>query len=332
MKQIVHLSAVVLVASLAATDAYALSNRTFVSGHGSDSNPCSLTAPCRSFAGALAQTSLGGEIAVLDTAGYGPVTITQAVSIINEEGVEAGITVTSGDGVTINVGASDVVNLRGLTLVGAGGSGNGITFGSSGVVNIQNCVIRGFANNGLNLVPTGSAKINVLNTILSDNLFSGILLQPSGTGLTVMASFEQVQAIHNGGDGFSVFGNGMPGGSLRAIAADSLASANGGMGFTASSPTGQATTVFAVANSKAANNSSGVAVAGGQNTTMSLNSSTVAGNTGTGLVSPNGRLFVSGSTVAGNNAACLGGVNSYSNNAIIDIPPIGCTLTPTALR
>src|SRR5262250_3450376 len=127
MKRIALMSAATVVATLASTGAYALSNRTFVSGNGNDANPCSLSAPCRSFAGALAQTSPGGEIAVLDTAGYGAVTITQAVSIVNEEGVEAGITVTSGSGITINAGASDVVNLRGLTIVGAGGN-NGIIF------------------------------------------------------------------------------------------------------------------------------------------------------------------------------------------------------------
>src|SRR5215831_13328873 len=126
MKRIALLSAATLVATLASSSAYA-ANRTFVSGTGDDTNPCSLGAPCRSFAGAIVQTSAGGEIAVLDTAGYGAVTITKAVSIVNEEGVEAGITVTSGDGITINAGASDVINLRGLTLVGAGG-GSGITF------------------------------------------------------------------------------------------------------------------------------------------------------------------------------------------------------------
>src|SRR5215468_56034 len=155
MKRIALLSAVALVVTTASSSAFAQNNRTFVSGNGSDSNPCSLAAPCRSFAGALAQTSPGGEIAVLDTAGYGAVTITKAISIVNEEGVEAGITVTSGDGITINAGASDVVNLRGLTIVGAGGN-NGITFTSGGALNIQNCVVRGFNSNGLNLVPTVS--------------------------------------------------------------------------------------------------------------------------------------------------------------------------------
>src|SRR5215467_7438919 len=177
MKRIALLCTATLVATIASTGAYALANRTFVSGNGSDANPCSLGAPCRSFAGALAQTSPGGEIAVLDTAGYGAVTITHAISIVNEEGVEAGITVTSGDGITINAGASDVVNLRGLTLVGVGGA-NGITLNTGGVLNIQNCVVRGFGGSGLNLVPTVSSDINVSNTIVSGN-HEGIVLQPS---------------------------------------------------------------------------------------------------------------------------------------------------------
>src|SRR5215471_10444859 len=99
MKRIALMSAATVVATLASTGAYALSNRTFVSGTGSDANPCSLAAPCRSFAGALLQTAAGGEIAVLDTAGYGAVSIAQAVSIVNEEGVEAGITVTAGNAI-----------------------------------------------------------------------------------------------------------------------------------------------------------------------------------------------------------------------------------------
>src|SRR5262244_180239 len=209
MKRIALLSTAVLVAMLASTSAYALSNRTFVSGTGSDANPCSLSAPCRSFAGALTQTSPGGEIAVLDTAGYGAVTIGQAVSIVNEEGVEAGITVTSGDGITINAGATDVVNLRGLTLVGAGGT-HGVTFNSGGALNIQNCVVRGFAGTALFLPPTVSSDINVSSTIVSGN-GGGIVLIPMGTAITVTASFEQVQAIDNTGVGFFVNGATMTG-------------------------------------------------------------------------------------------------------------------------
>jgi hypothetical protein len=290
MKRIALLSAVALVATFASSGAYALANRTFVSGTGNDANPCSLAAPCRSFAGALAQTSPGGEIAVLDTAGYGAVTITKAISIVNEEGVEAGITVTSGDGITINAGAFDVVNLRGLTLVGAGGS-NGVTFTSGGALNIQNCVVRGFNLEALNLVPTVSTDINVSNTIAFGN-GAGIQLIPSGSSLTVTASFEQVQMVHNEGTGFFVSGAGMTG-SLRAIAADSLASA-GGIGFLVQTAAGKAATVVTLANSKAANNGTGV------------------------FSGTNGVIFLNGSTLTGNSSDFVnsgGVINSYGNNA-----------------
>src|SRR5215468_6239113 len=117
----------------AAEPARAQANRTFVSGHGSDSNPCSLAAPCRSFAQAITQTNAGGEIAVLDTAGYGSVTITKSISIVAPDGIEGGITTSSAvDAITVAVGASDTVNLRGLTLVGGGVGNNGIVFNNLG--------------------------------------------------------------------------------------------------------------------------------------------------------------------------------------------------------
>src|SRR5690349_4044942 len=125
MKRTALLSTFALVAMLAAGGAYAQANRTFVSGSGSDANPCSLGAPCRSFAQAITQTNAGGEITVLDTAGYGAVTIDKSVSIVNDGVGEAGVTVTSGNAVTVSTGANDVVNLRGLTLVGGGGAQNG---------------------------------------------------------------------------------------------------------------------------------------------------------------------------------------------------------------
>src|SRR5215471_12301990 len=88
--------------------------RTFVSGLGNDSNPCSRTAPCRTFGQAISQTNSGGEVYVLDSAGFGAFAITKPVSIVAPQGVTAGISVFSGDGITINAGASDVIILRGL--------------------------------------------------------------------------------------------------------------------------------------------------------------------------------------------------------------------------
>src|SRR2546422_8111094 len=140
------LIAVSLIA-LAALPALAVP-RVFVSGLGNDANPGSITSPKRSFTSALTVTDAGGEIVVLDSAGYGPVTINKSVSIISPTGVYAGITVTSGDGITVSAGASAKVILRGLAINGAGGT-NGINITSAGAVHIENCVVSGMSNLGI---------------------------------------------------------------------------------------------------------------------------------------------------------------------------------------
>src|SRR5262252_7389517 len=96
-----------LFAVLSLTSASAQVQRTFVSGGGNDANPCSRTAPCRTFTQALMGTSPGGEVVVMDSAGYGAFAVAHAVSITAPPGVYAGISVFSGDGIDINAGASD---------------------------------------------------------------------------------------------------------------------------------------------------------------------------------------------------------------------------------
>src|SRR5438309_4598649 len=111
--------------------------RSFVSAnHGNDANPCTVTLPCRNFAAAIAQTVAGGEVVVLDSGGYGPVTIGNSISLISPPGVYAGITAFSGPAITINAGASDVVTIRGLTLNGLGGN-EGIDFMAGGTLYVQ---------------------------------------------------------------------------------------------------------------------------------------------------------------------------------------------------
>jgi hypothetical protein len=116
-----------LAAVLFAAPALAQNARTFGSGHGSDANDCKLATPCRTFAAAYALTNAGGEIDVLDPAGYGPLTITRAVSIINDGvGTSALIAPVGGAGITINAGVNDAVSLRGLTIDGQGNGSTGI--------------------------------------------------------------------------------------------------------------------------------------------------------------------------------------------------------------
>jgi hypothetical protein len=133
-----------LALGLSAAPAEAGPNRTWVSGTGTDSGACTRAAPCKTFAFALTQTAAGGEIDVLDPAGYGLVTITKAISIINDGVGAATIGTSSGNAITINAGATDSVHLRGLTLTGLGSGLSGIVFQAGGNLAIENCVIRNF--------------------------------------------------------------------------------------------------------------------------------------------------------------------------------------------
>src|ERR1700686_873450 len=133
VKRFSFLVAVVIAGGVVSSPALALSSRTFVSGVGSDTGACPLATPCRTFAYALTQTAPSGEIIVLSSAGYGAVTISQAVSIINTSNF-AGVTVASGNGITINAGANDSVTLRGLTVDGPGTGSNAMVFNSGGTL------------------------------------------------------------------------------------------------------------------------------------------------------------------------------------------------------
>jgi hypothetical protein len=118
--------ATLLVALLSASPARAQLNRTFVSGAGSDHNSCSFSTPCRTFQTAFNATLAGGEIDVLNPADYGPLTITNAISI--EGHGFAGIGVANGNGITINAGEKDAVNLSGLIIEGNGTGSEAIQY------------------------------------------------------------------------------------------------------------------------------------------------------------------------------------------------------------
>jgi hypothetical protein len=303
---------------LAASPALAGSGRTFVSGHGVDSGACGAAAPCRSFAYAAGQTNAGGEITVLDPAGYGAVTIAQAISIVNEGVGEAGITVTSGDAITINAGTADVVDLRGLTLVGGGTAGNGIVFTTGGTLNVSNSVIRGFTNAGIVAQPSGSSSFAISDSIISNTGFYGIYLHPSGSSTTTNAIFNRVQALGNSSSGLLISGANATG-SVQATAVNCVASRNG-VGFNVVSPTGLATTVFTIVNSLAGSgttadsgNGTGLRVEGAA-AKMVIRHSTVANNVSDGYV------VVSG-----------GVLDSFGDNVIVDTAHSGA-LSPLSLK
>ena len=110
-----------LALGLSTAPAHALNTRSFISANGLDTNACTRTAPCRTLQKAHDETNAGGEINMLDPAGYGTVTITKSISIVNDGVGSAGVLVPPGGiGITVNAGASDRINLRGLIIEGAG--------------------------------------------------------------------------------------------------------------------------------------------------------------------------------------------------------------------
>ena len=112
---------------LNSTPAQTLNTRSFISALGSDANPCTPSAPCRTLAFAVTETSANGEINMLDPADYGTVTIDKSISIVNNGVGSAGILVPPlGTGITINAGAADVIYLRGLFIEGGGVGSHGI--------------------------------------------------------------------------------------------------------------------------------------------------------------------------------------------------------------
>lgn len=150
--------------------AFATAQRTFVASSGNDAAACSITAPCRSFAAAIAQTNAGGEVIVQDSAGYGAVTITKSVSIIAPPGIYGGISVFSGSGILINASNVEVV-LRGLTINGQGGV-NGIDFLQGTKLTVEECEIANMSV-GIRAVAV-SSTVTVKNTVVRDNSGAGV--------------------------------------------------------------------------------------------------------------------------------------------------------------
>src|SRR5262249_11550401 len=149
--------------------------RTWVSGVGDDANPCSRTAPCKTFAGAISKTAAGGEINVLDPGSFGALTITKSITIDGSGGSIAGVLASGTNGIVVSAGATDVVTLRNLDIDGLGPgtiSLDGIRFHSGKVLNIQNVSIYGFTN-GVQALLSAGANMNIESCYISTNSNDG---------------------------------------------------------------------------------------------------------------------------------------------------------------
>jgi hypothetical protein len=261
-----------------------------VSGHGSDAGGCGAPAsPCRTFQYVHDNIiAAGGEIDVLDPAGFGAITITKALSIVNDGVGTAGVQAASGNAVTINAGSSDAVFLRGLNIDGLGAGANGIVFNSGGSLTVVNCSIRHFkfdgthatTGNGILIPPTsGSLNFIVSDTIAADNGYDGILYFPPSGNANVKGVIDHATTTNNNNYGIEIEPVNATGGTVDVTISKSTASNNSswGMAFNSSS----STLTVTVDSSYASNNAAGIY--GGGTANILLRRSVVTANGGYGI-------------------------------------------------
>jgi hypothetical protein len=189
--------------------AQAQATRTWVSGVGDDANPCSRTAPCKTFAGAISKTADKGEIDCIDPGGFGAVTLTKSVTI-DGGGTFASILAAGTNGVNVNDGATAtpntiIVKLRNLSINGAGTGFIGVNFTSGKALFVENCIITGFKGNAtsshgisVNVNGTGSQQVFVRDTNIIDNTGSGISSTAAAFGVGVVVDHCHLDKNQNG--------------------------------------------------------------------------------------------------------------------------------------
>jgi len=275
-------------------NAWAQATRTWVSGVGDDANPCSRTAPCKTFAGAISKTAAGGVIDVLDPGGFGAVTITKAITLENV-GEVAGVLVSGTNGIVVNAAPADVVILRGLSIEGLGTGLQGVNFLAGGKLVVEKCTIQKFSQNGINFAPSNDAKLVVSDSTINDNAGSGILvaggasttasavtaaitgsvLSGNAFGLQVtkgVASIKHSTVNGSSSVGIKAFGTSN---SARINVDDDLVTDNPGTGVNAQGS--QAAVV--IARSTVSNNTQGISASLSGSTT-SFGNNRIFGNTG----------------------------------------------------
>jgi hypothetical protein len=288
--------------------AQAQATRTWVSGVGDDVNPCSRTAPCKTFAGAISKTAAGGEINALDPGGFGTVTITKSLTI-DGGGTMASILACSTNGVIVNdslSGAPNTINvtLRRLSINGCGNTTspglNGIRFISGKVLNVEDLVIFGFtaaANNGHGIdvsLGVSASNMNVRNTTIY-NTRVGIRMTTT-TGF-FSAGLNNVEIKNSTADGILLQNGGF------ATVRDSLVTFSGGAGV---SVAGGANSAAHLENTTLNHNNIGLFTNAGANARIS-NVMIVANNTG---------VSNSGVTTSFLNNRINGNTTNISGNAL----------------
>ena len=348
--------AIVLSALFAVSLANAASQRTFVSTSGVDNPACSLASPCRAFTAAIAATSPGGEVIVLDSGGYGGATIAQAVSIVAPRGVYAGVSVFTADGITVAAGFNDKVTLRGLTINGQGGD-NGIVVTSGAEIHIEDCIVANLSADGIRIdggtrtemrgsivrsngqhgldVAAGVPQVRVIDSQFSRNGAHGIMIasgsldaariaadENGNNGVRAQPGAATVVTVTITDSAFS--GNGLTGvvgipsfaGSTTAVAIARSTSARNGGGGFGTNTMNAGTAFLTVTDSAAVENNGNGVIVSGTNATGIVARSTVARNAGPDFDQGTGSVFLS----SGNNTLTGRGAGDI-DGALTSNPP-----------
>jgi len=274
------------------TVAHAQATRTWVSGVGDDANPCSRTAPCKTFAGAISKTAACGEISVLDPGGFGAVTITKSITI-NGTGTLAGILAANVTGVIVNAGANDTVILRDISINGACNGLNGIRYIAGKALMVDHCWIYGFRGNpgrGIDVALTNNGILKLIDTIIENNLEDGLRITTT-VGEAGLA-MDRSRIMNSGGDGIEALNN------VRAQVTNSVFAYNGTAGVKTS----------------------------GTNSVMNIDDVFISFSP-TGLGASSGSTLNVSDSVIGQNATGLapgaGAINSFQGNSLINNPVPG---------
>ncbi|HYC92966.1 MAG TPA: right-handed parallel beta-helix repeat-containing protein [Thermoanaerobaculia bacterium] len=292
-------SILILALLLMATSMFAQATRTWVSGVGDDVNPCSRTAPCKTYAGAISKTASGGIIDALDPGGYGTLTITKPITV-EGTGTLASTLNSSVNGFVINIAAGPTnrhVVLRNLSVDGAGTTlgVDGVRFVSGDSLILENVDIKTQSSDGIEFLPNSLARLVVNNCRISNASGNGILIKPvvggtarvsihnstiakNGTGVRAEpdsnVSIVRSSIVNNTVDG--VFATAAGGAGATVLVEDSEISHNAGIGLRTSG----GTAVLRVANSLISGNGTGTSNAGLE--LCSFGNNRISGNSNNG--------------------------------------------------
>ncbi len=294
---------------LCATPLFAQATRTWVSGVGDDANPCSRTAPCKTFAGAISKTASGGVIDALDPGGFGAVTITKPITL-EGNGTLASILASGTNGIIVNItsGSNRDVVLRNLLIDGSGTTLgiNGVRFLAGDSLTIENCSIEQFSGSGVDFEPNSTGRLNIINTTITQAGTQGILVRPAVGGVARVAVRNSSVVKNAIGIRFQDASNSPIAGSIS----HSLIANNTSDGIFAESTTASGITVIADDNEVSHNAGSGLKTSGANGRIRSANN-VITGNT-TGVNALAGELCTFGNNQNSGNS----GNGAFTGNCV----------------